>query len=98
MFMGEKFGRDSVWESYLGREVRSTEVLLEAVLNEKTLRLGDVFNFKVGSTVLFDASPDDDVTIKCSGIPMLKGELGQIENSIAVKIKQRITPADGEAP
>src|SRR5690606_17266662 len=58
MFMGEKFGRDSIWEGYLSKEVRNTEVMLEAVLDEKMLKLGDVFNLKVGSTMLLDASPD----------------------------------------
>src|SRR5690606_34938695 len=29
-FMGEKFGRDSIWETHLAEELRSTEVSLES--------------------------------------------------------------------
>ena len=32
MFMGEKFGRNSIWESHLAREIWMTDVDLEAVL------------------------------------------------------------------
>jgi flagellar motor switch protein FliM len=95
MFMGEKFGRDTVWETYLGKEVRNTDMGIDVVLNEKTMKLGDVFKFEVGSTVLFDAKPDGDVLIRCAGVPMLIGSLGRVENKIAVKIKQRVPPPQG---
>ncbi|MBI1275216.1 flagellar motor switch protein FliM [bacterium] len=96
MFMGEKFGRDSIWETYLSQEVRNTEVTLEAVLSEKLLKLGDVFNFKVGSTILLDNGPDDDIGIVCAGTKLFTAGLGRVENTIAVKVKQKITPQEGE--
>ena len=34
MFMGEKFGRDSIWENHLATELWFTEVGVEAVLQE----------------------------------------------------------------
>jgi flagellar motor switch protein FliM len=33
-FMGEKFGRDSIWESHLAEELRHTELSLDVVLDE----------------------------------------------------------------
>jgi flagellar motor switch protein FliM len=96
MFMGEKFGRDSIWESYLSQEVRNTEVTLEAVLSEKRLKLGDVFNFKVGSTILLDNGPDDDISLICSGSKLFEAGLGRVENTIAVKVKQKVTPPEGD--
>src|SRR5688500_11740947 len=34
MFMGEKFGRDSIWENHLTQELYKTEVSLQAILGE----------------------------------------------------------------
>ena len=49
MFMGEKFGRDSIWETHLGNELLSTDMAMHAVLDEISLPLGDVMNWRVGS-------------------------------------------------
>ena len=41
-FMGEKFGRDSIWETHLAEELWNTEVELDVVLDEQMMRLSDV--------------------------------------------------------
>ena len=90
MFMGENFGQDTVWEKHLGKELRSTNVEVEAVLNEKMITLKDVMSFKVGSTVLLDCSPEDDVTLRCSGIPVTTGTLGKVGDNIAIAVNDPI--------
>ena len=45
MFMGEKFGRDSIWETHLANELWSTDVELDAVLDQIVLSLNDVMNW-----------------------------------------------------
>ncbi len=98
MFMGEKFGRDSVWESYMGQEVRQTDVSIEAVLDEKTIKLGDVMRFKVGSTILMDSPPDKEVILQCEGVKLLAGEVGRSKDQIAVRIKRYLEPEkEGES-
>src|ERR1700678_3790186 len=37
-FMGEKFGRDSIWETHLAEELWSTDIDLSVVLEEQTMR------------------------------------------------------------
>ena len=37
MFTGEKFGRDSSWDMQLTKEIRQTDLLLEAALRNFTL-------------------------------------------------------------
>src|ERR1700735_5593409 len=49
MFMGAKFGRDSIWETHLGNELLMTDMKMQAVLDEVTVPLGDVMNWKPGS-------------------------------------------------
>lgn len=92
MFMGENFGQDTVWEKHLGRELRSTKVEIEAVLKEKILTLKDIMSLKVGSTVLLDCAPDDDVTMRCGGISITTGSLGRISDKIAISIHDSIKP------
>ena len=88
--MGENFGQDTVWEKHLGKELRSTNVEVEAVLNEKTVTLKDVMGFQVGTTVLLDCSPDDEVTIRCGGIAVTTGMLGRMGEQIAVSLNDAI--------
>lgn len=46
MFMGEKFGRDSIWETHLASELLVTDVDISAVLDEVTMTLHDVLDRK----------------------------------------------------
>lgn len=86
MFMGENFGKDTVWEKYLGKELRGTNIEIEAIFNEKMVTLRDVMSLKVGSTMLLDCSPDDDITLRCGGIPVTTGTLGRVRENIAISI------------
>src|SRR3546814_12022110 len=42
MFMGEKFGRDPVWETHLKGEIKRTEMKVVGILHEKLIPLSDV--------------------------------------------------------
>lgn len=88
MFMGEKFGRDSIWENHLGKEVRSTDLKLDAMLGQKRVKMSDVVNLKVGSTIVLEQSPDDDISLMCGGIPMMTGKLGKMGENKAVKVTE----------
>ena len=89
MFMGEKFGRDSIWETHLAEELWKTNVDLTAVLDTQTMSLGQVFDLNVGSQIMLNATPDSEVQIKCGSIPMLKGNMGRKGDSIAIKVSER---------
>jgi len=90
MFMGEKFGRDSIWETHLAEELWLTDVDLEAVLDEQTLRLKDVFELKVGSRIMLNASPDSKIDLRCGDVPMYQGQMGRKGDHIAVRILDRM--------
>ena len=90
MFMGEKFGRDSIWETHLAEELWMTDVDLEAVVDQQTMRLSDVFDLKVGSRIMFAATPDSPVSLRCSDVPMYSGRMGRKGNQIAIKIEDKI--------
>ncbi len=90
MFMGEKFGRDSIWENHLATELWSTSVDIEAVLEEQTMSLGDVMGFEVGKTIMLNSTPESSVLLRCGGIPMVTAKMGRIGGSIAVRIDRTL--------
>lgn len=97
MFMGEKFGRDSIWEQHLAREIWITEVDLEAVLDEQTVSLNDVMRLEVGSIIHLNAKPDEPVLLRCGQVGMLTGRVGQRGDRLAVRIEERLVrQGDGE--
>src|SRR5262245_39114611 len=55
MFLGEKFGRDSIWETHLATELWATEVNISAVLDEQPMTLHEVMDLKVGDRIMLDA-------------------------------------------
>ncbi|MBL4748740.1 MAG: flagellar motor switch protein FliM [Magnetovibrio sp.] len=89
MFMGEKFGRDSIWETHLAEELWMTDVELEAVLDTQTLRLGEVFSLKKGSHLVLGATPDSQVTLNCGDVAMYLGHMGRKGDHMAIRITGR---------
>jgi flagellar motor switch protein FliM len=92
MFMGEKFGRDSIWETHLTNELYQTDVHLQAVMGEKIVMLRDMLNWTKGTLVMFNTKPSDQVEMRCGDFPMYLGPLGQKEGNIAVRIERYIPP------
>ncbi len=90
MFMGEKFGRDSIWETHLAEELWMTDVDLEAVVDQQIMRLSDVFDLKIGSRIMFSATPDSLVSLHCGNVAMYTGRMGRKGNKIAIRIESRI--------
>jgi flagellar motor switch protein FliM len=90
MFMGEKFGRDSIWETHLASELMVTNVDLLAVLDEMTLSLHEVLDWKVGSRILLNASADGVIELRCGEVPMFHGRMGRKGGNIAVRIEKEL--------
>jgi len=90
MFMGEKFGRDSIWENHLATELWFTDVELDAVLDEVTVSLKDVLNWEVGSRLDLQVTPDTTVDLRCGENSMFRGRMGRKGGSIAVRIDQKL--------
>jgi flagellar motor switch protein FliM len=86
-FMGEKFGRDSIWETHLAEGLFSTEVDLEVLLDEQVMRLSDVMAFKPGSQLLLNTPPGSAVQLRCGTVPLFQGRVGRRQNRLAVRIE-----------
>ena len=89
MFMGEKFGRDSIWENHLANELWQTHVNLLAVLDEQVMSLGDVLNLEVGNRLVLNTSPTSPVEVRCGDVPLFKGMMGRKGDRIAIQVRDR---------
>jgi flagellar motor switch protein FliM len=93
-FMGEKFGRDSIWESHLATELWSTRVEIDAILDEQRLPLNRIMNLSVGETIMLNAGPDSPIELRCGGVPLLTGRMGRMGSSVAVRVEGTVRRSD----
>src|SRR5258706_13068372 len=90
MFMGEKFGRDSIWEAHLAGELWNTNLPLEAVLDTFEYSLRDVSNWEVRTRIPLNATPQSDIALLCGDVPMFSGRMGRKGGNIAVRIGEKL--------
>ncbi|MGQ0532322.1 MAG: flagellar motor switch protein FliM [Caulobacteraceae bacterium] len=92
-FMGEKFGRDNIWEGHLASELWNTQLEMRAVLDEHKEPLRKVLDLKVGDTLMLDAGPDAPVMLKCGLVELSHGRVGRMGHSLAVRVEKAISPS-----
>jgi flagellar motor switch protein FliM len=85
-FMGEKFGRDDIWEGHLANELWNADVTLDVVLDEQQLPIGQVMNFAVGDTLMLDTGPEDPIEVRCGDIKLTRGTMGRVGDHVAVNV------------
>jgi flagellar motor switch protein FliM len=90
-FMGEKFGRDSIWETHLAEELWNTEVELDAVLDEQVMRLSDVMALRPGSSITLNAPPGASVQLRCGTVTLFEARVGRRKNRMAVRIEREVS-------
>src|SRR5215510_1639823 len=86
MFMGEKFGRDEIWEGHLATEIGQAQVAVDAVLYEAELSLRQLMRLEVGDTLPLDIKPDACITVRCGDVTLTEGRMGRVGDRIAVRI------------
>jgi flagellar motor switch protein FliM len=94
-FMGEKFGRDSIWETHLAEQLWNTEVELSVVLDEHVMRLSEVIALRPGQQLLLNTVAGGVVTVRCGSIALFEGRVGQKNNHVAVKIENELSRTHG---
>ena len=86
MFMGEKFGRDPIWEGHLATEIGQAEIAVDAVLYEAKLPLKQLMDLDVGDTLTLDIKPDALVTVRCGDVTLTEGRMGRVGDHVAVRV------------
>lgn len=85
-FMGEKLGRDPIWENHLATEVWQADVDVTCVLHETQMPLKRVMKLEIGDTLMFDARPDSIVSLRCGDFVVTEGRIGRVDDKIAVQV------------
>jgi len=96
MFMGEKFGRDSIWEGHLTAELWQTDISIDAVLDQVEMPLGKVLEWIEGSQLELNCTPNSKVELRCGDVPMFRGRMGRRGGHIAVQVTDKIV-REGES-
>ena len=89
-FMGEKFGRDSIWETHLAEELWNTDIDLDVVLDEQVMSLAEVMAFQPGSRLVLTAQLGGSVTLRCGSRTLFEGRIGKRKNRMAVRIEREV--------
>ena len=90
MFMGDKFGHDSIWETHWASEMLLSDIELEASLGEEMVSLNDIMSWEVGSTLQMRKNPQDLVTLRCGDTHLLRGKVGRLGDRMAIQVEDWI--------
>ncbi len=87
MFLGDKLGGDSSWRDHIASRITGSSIVVTARIHEKSIPLADILAWKPGTQIDFSILPDQEVTVMCSGIPILYGHAGRLRNgNIALRV------------
>ena len=85
-FMGERLGRDTIWETHLSEELRNTSIDLDVVLDEQVMLLSDVMSLQPGSQIVLSCPRNGSVQLRCGGTTLFEGRVGRRKSRMAVRI------------
>jgi flagellar motor switch protein FliM len=88
MFMGEKFGRDPIWENHLDTEIGQAEIAVDAVLYEAMLPLKRMMRLEVGDTLMLEMKSDAVVRVRCGDVTLSEGRMGRVGDRVAVRVSK----------
>src|SRR5467141_4180828 len=90
MFMGEKFGRDPIWEGHFATEVAQAEIAVDAVLYESDIPLKQLMKLKVGDTLPLEMRPEALVAVRCGSVTLTEGRMGRVGDRVAIRVTKQL--------
>lgn len=87
MFMGERYGRDTIWENHLVEELWETDIEIKACLKEMQIDLREIAHWEKGSFLDLDMDKNSNITLVCGDIPLLNGTMGRKADKIAIRVQ-----------
>jgi flagellar motor switch protein FliM len=90
MFMGEKFGRDPIWEGHLATEIAQATISVDAVLYEADIPLKQLMQLKVGDTLPLDMRADALVAVRCGNVTLTEGRMGRVGDRVAIRVSKQL--------
>ena len=90
MFMGEKFGRDPIWEGHLATEIAQAQIAVDAVLYEADIPLKQLMKLQVGDTLPLDMRADALVAVRCGNVTLTEGRMGRVGDRVAIRVTKNL--------
>ena len=90
MFMGEKFGRDPIWEGHFATEVAQAQISVDAVLYEADIPLKQLMKLKVGDTLPLEIDADALVAVRCGNVTLTEGRMGRVGDRVAIRVTKQL--------
>src|SRR5437667_3649452 len=86
MFMGEKFGRDPIWESHIATAIGQAQIAVDAVLYEAEIPLRRLMELEVGDTLPLEIGADTLVAVRCGEVTLTEGRMGRVGDRVAIRV------------
>ena len=77
---------DLRWSQQIEREITRASVTLSAVLDERTMRLGEISQFQVGQVLQLKATPRTRVHLECDGERMVLCQFGKSNGAYTLRV------------
>ena len=90
MFMGEKFGRDQIWEGHFATEIAQARISVDAVLYEADIPLKQLMALKVGDTLPLEMRADALVAVRCGNVTLTEGRMGRVGDRVAIRVTKQL--------
>ena len=86
MFMGEKFGRDPIWEGHLATEIGQAEIVgrRRAVRGQAAAEAADEAEGRRHADAR--ARADALVAVRCGDVTLTEGRMGRVGDRVAVRV------------
>lgn len=75
----------SVWQKYLSNHLEQTHLTIEAKLPLMISSLEEILTWKIGTQIPLPLT-SSLISVECEDIELMKGEIGQYNNSVAIQI------------
>jgi flagellar motor switch protein FliM len=82
----EPASADRRWSNSIEIGLRQTRLPVTAILEELSMNLGDVANFRVGEVLSLQSSDFDSVRLECAGRGMFMCRLGQSDGRYRLEV------------
>jgi flagellar motor switch protein FliM len=79
--------RDPRWTKQIQQEVQRTEVKLQAILEERTMTLGEISELKIGQVIELQASPRSPIQLQNNNETVFWCQLGQRDGSYVLRVQ-----------
>jgi flagellar motor switch protein FliM len=81
---------DTSWMQRIEQEITRSRVVLNAILDERPMMLGEIVNLRVGQVLPLAATPESRVRVECNGERLMWCQLGKSNDAYTLRVDQYV--------